>query len=92
MLTPMNKKERLEAVFNLREPDVIPVSPHVMAQAIYGMGWNLTEITTQTELDADKVSEAFIANIRKYDYDLCFGTYIDHGYGVPTLGGVLEIP
>jgi uroporphyrinogen-III decarboxylase len=88
----MTKKERLHAVFNLEEPDVIPVNPHVMAQAIYDMGWSLTDITTQTELDADKVAEACITNIKKYDYDLCFGTYIDHGYGVPTLGGVLEIP
>jgi len=88
----MNKKERLDAVFKLKEPDMIPVNPHVMAQAIYDMGWSLTDITTQTELDADKIAEAFIANIKKYDYDLCFGTYIDHGYGVPTLGGVLEIP
>ncbi len=88
----MNKKERLEAVFNLKEPDVIPVNPHVMAQAIYDMGWSLGDITTQTELDADKAAEAIINNIKKYDYDFCFGTYIDHGYGVPTLGGVLEIP
>ena len=88
----MNKKERLDAVFALKEPDTIPVNPHVMAQAIYDMGWSLADITTQTELDADKVAAAFIANIKKYDYDLCFGTYIDHGYGVPTLGGVLDIP
>ena len=88
----MNKKDRLEAVFDLREPDVIPVNPHVMAQAIYDMGWSLKDITTQTELDSDKVAEAFVTNIKKYDYDLCFGTYIDHGYGVPSLGGVLEIP
>ena len=88
----MNKKERLDAVFSLKEPDTIPVNPHVMAQAIYDMGWSLADITTQTELDADKVAEAFMTNIKKYDYDLCFGTYIDHGYGVPTLGGVLEIP
>lgn len=88
----MNKKERLESVFNLKEPDAIPVNPHVMAQAIYDMGWSLKDITTQTELDADKAAEAMVANIKKYDYDFCFGTYIDHGYGVPTLGGVLEIP
>jgi len=68
----MNKKDRLEAVFDLREPDVIPVNPHVMAQAIYDMGWSLREITTQTELDSDKVAEAFVSNIKKYDYDLCF--------------------
>jgi uroporphyrinogen-III decarboxylase len=88
----MNKKERLEAVFHLEEPDTIPVNPHVMAQAIYDMGWSLKDITTQTELDVDKVAEALITNIKKYDYDLCFGTYIDHGYGVPSLGGILEIP
>ena len=88
----MNKKDRLEAVFDLRVPDVIPVNPHVMAQGIYNMGWSLKDITSQTELDSDKVAEAFVTNIKEYDYDLCFGTYIDHGYGVPTLGGILEIP
>jgi len=40
----MNKKERLESVFNLKEPDAIPVNPHVMAQAIYDMGWSLKDI------------------------------------------------
>src|SRR5512143_2675358 len=88
----MNKKDRLEAVFDLKVPDVIPVNPHVMAQGIYNMGWSLKDITSQTKLDSDKVAEAFVTNIKEYDYDLCFGTYIDHGYGVPTLGGVLEIP
>ena len=88
----MNKKERMEAVFNMQQPDVIPVFPRVMAQAIFDMGWSLPDVSTQTELDVDKVTEAFRNNIKKYDYDLCFGTYMDHGFGVPTLGGVLEIP
>ena len=88
----MNKKERMEAVFNMQTPDVIPVFPRVMAQAIFDMGWNLPDISTQTTMDVDKVAEAFISNIKKYDYDLCFGTYMDHGFGVPTLGGVINIP
>ena len=88
----MNKKERMEAVFNMQTPDVIPVFPRVMAQAIFDMGWSLPDISTQTTMDVDKVAEAFISNIKKYDYDLCFGTYMDHGFGVPTLGGVLTIP
>ncbi len=88
----MDRKERMEEVFNMKEPDVIPVFPRVMAQAIYDMGWSLTKITGQNELDSDKAAEAFINNIRKYDYDLCFGTYMDHGFGVPTLGGTLDIP
>ena len=88
----MNKKERMEAVFNMQTPDVMPVFPRVMAQAIFDMGWSLPDISTQTTMDADKVAEAFISNIKKYDYDLCFGTYMDHGFGVPTLGGVLNIP
>jgi uroporphyrinogen-III decarboxylase len=88
----MNKKERMEAVFNMQTPDVIPVFPRVMAQAIFDMGWGLPDISTQTTMDVDKVAEAFISNIKKYDYDLCFGTYMDHGFGVPTLGGVIEIP
>jgi len=87
----MNRKERLEAVFNMKEPDVMPVFPRVMAQAIYDMGWSIPDISTQTEMDADKVAEAFITNIKKYDYDLCFGTYMDHGFGVPSLGGTLDI-
>jgi len=88
----MNKKERMEAVFNMEQPDVIPVFPRVMAQAIFDMGWGLPDVSTQTTMDVDKIVEAFTTNIKKYDYDLCFGTYMDHGFGVPTLGGVLEIP
>ena len=88
----MNRHERLKAVFNMETPDIIPVFPRIMAQAIYDMGWSIPDISTQTELDVDKVAEAFITNIKKYDYDLCFGTYMDHGFGVPTLGGVLELP
>lgn len=70
----------------------MPVFPRVMAQAIYDMGWGLGDVTTQTTMDADKISEAFLTNIKKYDYDLCFGTYMDHGFGVPTLGGTIDIP
>jgi len=88
----MNKKERMKAVFDMQEPDVMPVFPRVMAQAIYDMGWKLGDISTQTTMDVDKVAQAFMTNIKKYDYDLCFGTYMDHGFGVPSLGGVLEIP
>jgi hypothetical protein len=88
----MNKKERMKAVFDMQEPDVMPVFPRVMAQAIYDMGWKLGDISTQTTMDVDKVAHAFMTNIKKYDYDLCFGTYMDHGFGVPSLGGVLEIP
>jgi uroporphyrinogen-III decarboxylase len=88
----MTKKERMKAVFNMQTPDVMPVFPRVMAQAIYDMGWKIPDISTQTTMDADKVAEAFITNIKKYDYDLCFGTYMDHGFGVPTLGGVLNLP
>ena len=76
----------------MQVPDVIPVFPRVMAQAIYEMGWSLPDISTQTTMDVDKIVEAFVSNVKKHDYDLCFGTYMDHGFGVPTLGGVLEIP
>jgi hypothetical protein len=60
----MNKKERITAVFNLKEPDVMPVFPRVMGQAIYDMGWGLPDISTQTEMDSEKVAEAFIIHIK----------------------------
>lgn len=87
----MNKKERVETVFNMGTPDVIPVFPRVMYQAIYDMGWNVDDVCTQTTMNVDRVAEAFITNVRKYDYDLAFGTLMDHGFGVPTLGGVIDL-
>lgn len=76
----------------MQDPDIIPVFPWVMAQAIFDTGWSLADISTQTEMDSDRVTDALISNIKKYDYDLCFGTYMDHGFGVPTFGGVFNIP
>ena len=61
----MNKKERMEAVFNMQTPDVIPVFPRVMAQAIFDMGWSLPDISTQTTMDVDKVAEAFYHQHKK---------------------------
>ena len=63
----ITRKERLEGVFYLREPDIIPVNSHVMAQAIYDMGWSLANITIQTELDADKTAEANNSNATAFN-------------------------
>jgi len=89
----MTPKERLAAVDEFREPDVMPVFPRIMAQAIYShKGWMLGDITTQTEIDGEKVAEAFLASMNEVGYDWPFGGYMDHGFGNPPLGGTLKIP
>lgn len=88
----MTKKERLMAVDSLQAPDVMPVFPRIMAQAIYAKGWKLSDISTQTELDGEKVADAILTSLREIDYDFAFGTYTDHGFGSPLLGGTLKIP
>lgn len=92
MTKPMTPKERLAAVDEFREPDVMPVFPRIMAQAIYGKGWMLSDISTQTEINGEKVAEAFLESMRTIGYDWPFGGYMDHGFGVPVLGGTLKIP
>ena len=88
----MTKKERLAAVDSFQEPDVMPVFPRIMAQAIYAKGWKLSDVVNQTDMDGEKVADAILTSLKEVDYDLAFGTYTDHGFGVPVLGGVLEIP
>ena len=40
----MTKKERVAKVFDLKEPDYIPVFPRNQAQMIYSMGWKKFEM------------------------------------------------
>jgi len=92
MAKPMTPKERLAAVDEFREPDVMPVFPRIMAQAIYGKGLMLGDISTKTEINGEKVAEAFLESVKEVGYDWPFGGYMDHGFGVPPLGGTLKIP
>ena len=85
MAKPMTPKERLAAVDEFRQPDVMPVFPRIMAQAIYSKGWMLSDISTQTEINGEKVAEAFLESMRTIGYDWPFGGYMDHGFGVPPL-------
>ena len=93
MVQKMTPKERFYAVDELREPDVMPVFPRIMAQGIYAYkGWKLSDISTKTEIDGDKAAEAFLASIKDVGYDWPFGGYMDHGFGVNLLGGTIKIP
>src|SRR4030042_4845559 len=92
MTKSMTPKERLAAVDEFREPDMMPVFPRIMAQAIYAKGWMLGDISTQTEINGEKAAEAFLESIRRIGYDWPFGGYMDHGFGVPPSGGTLKIP
>ena len=88
----MNKKERFQAVRERRAPDRMPVWPLNLSQMIFGKGWLLPEVTGQDWLDAGKVTEAVLDNIKTMDYDLAIPAYIDFGFGVPPLGGKFNIP
>lgn len=88
----MNKKERFQAVRERRAPDCMPVWPRVMAQMIYAHGLMLPDITGQDWFDSDKVTEAVLASIKNVGYDVAIPMVYDRGWGVPPLGGSLEIP
>ena len=88
----MTKKERFQAVRERRAPDCMPVWPRVMSQMIFSQGLLLPEVTGVDWYDAQKVTEAVLANIRYNDYDVAIPTYIDHAFGVPPLGGEIHIP
>ena len=88
----LTKKERIERVFKLEEPDCVPVFPRNQAQMIYSMGWKLPDVTGQDWYDAEKCALAALWNLEYMDYDVAFGCYYDMGFGVPALGGVLDIP
>ena len=88
----LTKRERVERVFNLEEPDCVPVFPRNQAQMAYSMGWKLTDMTGPDWYDAEKSALAALWNLEYMDYDVAFGCYYDMGFGVPALGGVLEVP
>ncbi len=88
----MTKMERVQKVFALKEPDCVPLFPRNQAQMIYSMGWKLSDVTGQDWYDADKSAEAALWNLDYMDYDVAFGCYYDMGFGVPALGGILDIP
>ena len=70
----------------------MPVWPRVMSQMIYSYGLLLPDVTGVDWYDAEKVTEAVLANIRYNDYDVAIPTYIDHAFGIPPLGGEIHIP
>lgn len=88
----LTKKERVQRVFDMQEPDCVPVFPRNQAQMIYGMGWKLTDVTGQDWYDAEKCALASMWCVEHIDYDVAYGCYYDMGFGVPLIGGVLEIP
>ena len=88
----MNKKERFQAVREMKAPDFMPVWPRVMSQMLYSHGLLLPDVTGEDWYDSEKVTEAVLANIRYNDYDLAIPTYIDYAFGVPPLGGKIMIP
>ena len=88
----MNKKERIQAVCEKRAPDYMPVWPRVMSQMLYSHGYMMPDVTGQDWYDSDKVTEAVLASIKEMDYDICIPTYVDYGFGVPPLGGTINIP
>jgi uroporphyrinogen-III decarboxylase len=88
----MTKKERIAAVFALKEPDCVPVFPRNQAQMIYSMGWKLSDVTGVDWYDWEKSAQAALWNLEHMDYDSAFGCYYDTGFGVPASGGKIEIP
>ena len=88
----MNKKERFQAVRERRAPDCMPVWPRVMAQMFYAHGLMLQDITGQDWYDSDKVTRAVLASIKNVDYDIAIPMVYDRGWGLPPLGGSIDIP
>ena len=88
----MSKKERIQAVFEGRKPDKVPVFPFILTQGVYECGWTLPDLTTETELDFEKSAETVFRTLEAYDFDLALGTYMDCHVGVVPLGGNLTIP
>jgi uroporphyrinogen-III decarboxylase len=88
----MTKKERVEAVMEVREPDKVPVYPYILTHGVYAMGWKLPDITTETTMDAKKCAECTLKTLEMYDYDMVIGSYQDLYFGVTELGGKIKIP
>lgn len=88
----MNKKERFQAVRERKAPDHMPVWPRVMSQMLYSHGYLLPDVTGADWYDAEKITEAVLANIRAIGYDVAIPSYVDYAFGVPPLGGRILIP
>ena len=88
----MTKLERVTRVFELKEPDYVPVFPRNQGQMVYSKGWMLSDITGEDWYDAEKSIETALWNLEYMDYDAAFGCYYDMGFGVPALGGKLDFP
>jgi len=88
----MNKKERFQAVREMRTPDYMPVWPRVMSQMLYAKGLMLPEVTGVDWYDVDKITQAVLESIKYNDYDMAIPTYVDYAFGVPYLGGTISIP
>lgn len=88
----MDKKERFQAVRERRIPDRLPVWSCALSQTIFSHGLLLPEVTGQDWYDSRKISEVILKSIKNIDYDLAIPFYVDFGFGVPPLGGVLNIP
>jgi len=88
----MNKKERFQAVREKKAPDHMPVWPRVMSQMLYSYGYSMPEVTGQDWYDSEKITKAVLASIEAVDYDVAIPTYVDYGFGVPPMGGVIAIP
>lgn len=91
-MSDLTKKERINAVFEGKEPDKVPVFPFILTQGVYECGWRLPDITTQTEINPEKSAETVYKTLETYDYDLALGSYYDCFYGLVPLGGILRIP
>jgi uroporphyrinogen-III decarboxylase len=88
----MTKKERFKAVCERRAPDCMPVWPRVQSQMLFSHGYLLPDVTGVDWYDSVKVTEAVLANIRYNDYDIGIPAYVDYAFGVPPLGGKINIP
>ncbi|UCH21246.1 MAG: hypothetical protein JSU83_22535 [Deltaproteobacteria bacterium] len=88
----MTKKERFQAVREMREPDCMPVWPSVMAQMIYGHGLMLPDVLGPDSYDSEKATEAVLASIKNIGYDVAIPTYTDCGFGLPPVGGTFAVP
>ncbi|MFX1519224.1 MAG: uroporphyrinogen decarboxylase family protein [Promethearchaeota archaeon] len=87
----MSKLERIDAVTEGREPDVAPVYPFIMTQAIYANQWKIADVLTNKEFNGKKSADAILNTIKWYDYDLAIPWFF-HPVGVNELGGEMKIP
>ena len=88
----MNKKERFQAVREFKAPDAMPVWSCALSQPIFSHGHLLPDVTGQDWYDAEKITDVILKSIRNVGYDLAIPFYSDFGFGVPSLGGVFDIP